>query len=308
MERMIIDTDPGVDDAHAIMMALAHPDVTVEALTVVAGNVGLQHTVANACKILDVFDLDIPVYAGCDSALIPRSGDAAHVHGEDGLGDAGIPASGRRVEEEHASAALVRLANQSPGEITLVAIGPLTNLAVALKLDPDLPAKFKHLLIMGGAVHARGNTENVSAEFNIYADPEAAHMVFESWPEVTVISWEATTDHAIPYETVQHWLGLDTPRSRFFMKISARVRTFIREVLGRTEMYGADGLAMAVALEPQIVRRAERHYLQVETAGQYSRGQTIVDWYDRSGQSGNAHIILEVDLDRFHQLMEMALR
>jgi purine nucleosidase len=307
MERFIIDTDPGVDDAHAIMMAIAHPQVTVEALTVVAGNVGLDNTVANALKILDVMEADIPVYAGCETAYLFRAEDAAYVHGQDGLGDSGLPISKRPVSDEHASSALVRMANAEPGELSLIAIGPLTNLAVALKLDPELPSKFKRLLIMGGAVHSRGNTENVSTEFNIYADPDAAYVVFDHWPEVTVVSWEATMDHGIPEEVVKRWLALDTPRARFFQKVTSHVLKFIREVMGRTMMFGADGLAMAVACEPDIVRRAEKHHLTVETAGRYTRGQTTVDWGDRSGQTANAEVVMEVDLERFHALMEMAL-
>ena len=159
MERIIIDTDPGVDDAHAIMMALAHPNVKVEALTVVGGNVGLHHTVANACKILDVMGADVPVFAGCERPLIYETKDAAQVHGSDGLGDAGLPTSSRKVEAEHAAVALVRMVNENPGELTLVAIGPLTNVAVALKLDPELPQKFKHFVVMGGTIVAKGNTE-----------------------------------------------------------------------------------------------------------------------------------------------------
>ena len=308
MERFIIDTDPGVDDAQAIMMAIAHPNVQVEALTVVAGNVGLDNTVANALKILDIMDADIPVYAGCETAYLFQAEDAAYVHGQDGLGDAGIPVSSRSVSDEHASNALVRMANESPGEYSLIAIGPLTNLAVALKLDPELPSKFKRLLIMGGAVHSRGNTENISTEFNIYADPDAAYVVFDHWPEVTVVSWEATMDHGIPEETVKRWLAMDSPRARFFQKVTAQVLIFIREIMGRTMMFGADGLAMAVACEPDIILKAEKHHLTVETAGHYTRGQTTVDWNDRSGETPNADVVMEVDLERFHELMEMALR
>src|SRR5258706_6444648 len=192
MQRFIIDTDPGVDDAHAILMALAHPDTKVEALTTVNGNVGVDKTTANALKILDVAEADVPVYPGCAAPLVVESRDASYVHGTDGLGDAGFPESKRKPESEHASNALVRMANESPGEITLVAIGPLTNLAVALRLDPDLPSKFKKLLIMGGAIHSRGNVENVTAEFNIWADPEAAHVVLTSWPVLSILSWETT--------------------------------------------------------------------------------------------------------------------
>jgi purine nucleosidase len=308
MERFIIDTDPGVDDAHAIMMAVRHPDVRVEALTVVGGNVGIEHTVPNACRILDVLGADIPVYPGAAGALVyPAATTAAHVHGSDGLGDSGAARSSRRVEGEHAAEALVRLAAESPGELTLVAIGPLTNLALAVHLDPALPAKYKKLVVMGGAVDARGNTPNVSTEFNIYTDPEAAHLVFQRWPMLTLVSWEATVAHPVPNETFDAWLAMDTDAARFFESISRPIRKLVREVMSREHMYTADGLAMAVALEPGIVRRAERHHVSVETMGRYTRGQTTVDWSNRSGMKPNVEVVIAVDVDRVHELLRMAL-
>ena len=307
MERIIIDTDPGVDDAHAIMLASAYPGVQIEALTVVAGNVGLERTVANSCTILDILGEDVPVFAGCDSALIPHVEDAAHVHGIDGLGDVNLAPSSRAVEKQHASNALVRLAQESPGEITLVAIGPLTNLAVALKLEPDLPALYKRLVIMGGAVDALGNTSNLTAEFNIFADPEAAHIVFAGWPEFTLVSWEATLAHGIPLEVFNQWQTIDSQRSRFLSQISEKTVDFITRVMGRSEIYGADGLAMAVALEPEIVQRSEQRPIMVELNGQHTRGQTTVDWMSRSGNPSNAHIIREVDPERFQELMRLAI-
>jgi purine nucleosidase len=309
MKRIIIDTDPGVDDAHAIMMAFAHPGVKVEAITTVAGNVGLARTTANACTILDLLEADTPVFAGCASALVDLgSEDAAHVHGGDGLGDAGFPPSGRPVEEEHAADALVRLANESPGELTLITIGPLTNLAVALKLDPHLPEKFETLFVMGGAIWSKGNTVNVSAEFNIYADPEAAHIVFDAWPELTLASWEATMAHGFSPELVQKWLAMDTDRARFFSKITADVIDFITNMVGQPMLFGADALAMAVMLEPDIVQKAERHHVTIELNGRTTRGQTTVDWSDRSGHSPNVNVILEVNQARFDELLEMGLR
>lgn len=307
MERIIIDTDPGVDDAHAIMMASAFPDVKIEALTVVAGNVGLDRTVANSCTILDILGEDAPVFAGCSSAFIPAVEDAAHVHGIDGLGDVGMAPSSRVVEEEHASSALVRMAHESPGELTLVAIGPLTNLAVALKLDPDLPAFFKRLVIMGGAVDALGNTQNLTAEFNIFADPEAAHIVFAAWPEITLVSWEATMAHGISLDIFNQWLSVDSENARFFSQISEKTVDFIADIMGSTEIYGADGLAMAVALQPEIVQKSERKSITVELNGQHTRGQTTVDWMGRSGNPANVDIIRDVDQDRFRELMRLAL-
>ncbi|MEZ4595130.1 MAG: nucleoside hydrolase, partial [Chloroflexota bacterium] len=196
MEKLIIDTDPGVDDAQAILMAAAHPNATIAAILAVGGNVGLEHTLRNALTLVEVVEQDIPVYAGCSKPLVIFQEDAADVHGQDGLGDVGLVPQTRTAESEHAALALVRLANESPGEYTLVAIGPLTNIAVALTLDPTLPEKLKRFVVMGGAVTAHGNTSNVSAEFNIFYDPEAAHVVFEAWEAhgglIELVDWEAT--------------------------------------------------------------------------------------------------------------------
>jgi len=307
MERIIIDTDPGVDDAHAIMMALAYPGVKVEALTVVGGNVGLANTVANACKVLDVMAADVPVYAGCERPFLHPAENAAHVHGDDGLGDAGLPPSQRIVESEHASAALVRMVNEAPGELTLVALGPLTNVAVALKLDPALPEKLKRLVIMGGAIHAHGNTRNVSAEFNIYADPEAAYLVFEAWPQLTMVSWETTVAQGFPMELMQEWMAWENPRARFFRSIITKTLLLLGQKFGRPLFYGADELAMAVALEPEIVQEVKEHFVSVELNGRYTRGQTTVDWDDFTGLPANANIILKVDQERFVALMEQGL-
>jgi len=308
MKRLIIDTDPGVDDAHAILLALAHPDVRVGAITTVNGNVGLDLTTANALKILDAAGKDVPVYRGCDRPLISRTLSAAHVHGEDGLGDCGIPASRKTAQSEHAVQALIRLANESPGEFILTAIGPLTNLAAALTIDPDLPSKFKQLVVMGGAIYSKGNTSTVTAEFNIHTDPEAASMVFASWPMLTLLSWETTLDHVFSRAALDRFFSLGTPRAKFFHDTNQKILAFIRERLGQDMLFAPDGLALAVAVEPGIVKRSEKKYVSIELHGSQTRGQTVVDWYGSTRQPPNTEIILEVDQNRFIQLMENGLR
>ncbi len=308
MQRLIIDTDPGVDDAHAILMALSHPNAKVEAITVVAGNVGLEHTGPNALKILDVAGVDVPVYRGAAGPLVLPTENAAGVHGSDGLGDAGIPASNRRFESEHAANALVRLANAEPGALTLVAIGPLTNLALAVRLDPDLPGRFKKLVVMGGAIHSRGNTTTASAEFNIFADPDAAHVVFSTWPRLTLVSWETTLAHGFSLDVVRRFFDLGTPRADFFRKTNEKLIAYVTEVLEREMLFAPDGLAMAVALEPEIVKRAEVRPVAIELHGRHTRGQTVIDWLGRGGRPANVEIVFDVDVDRFIELMEMGLR
>jgi purine nucleosidase len=308
MHRLIIDTDPGVDDAQAILLALAHPDVVVEAITTVNGNVGLDYTTANALKILDVAQRDIPVYAGCAAPLVNQPEHAVFVHGVDGLGDCAIPASRRRVEKEHACNALVRLAAENPGELTLVCIGPLTNLAVALRLDPDLPAKIKKLVVMGGAHHSRGNTTNVTAEFNFFTDPEAAAMVLAAWPMTTIVTWETTMLHGLTKDVIEGILALGTAKSRFFAETSQIIRTYIASVLHRDVMFAADGLAMAVAVEPQTIRHSHKCTAFVELGGQHTRGQLCVDWNSLHKKEPNAEIVLEVDQPRFLELFANAFK
>ncbi len=308
MKRLIIDTDPGVDDAHAILLALAHPDVQVEAITTVNGNVGLDLTTANALKILDAAGKDVPVYRGCDRPLISRPTTAAHVHGEDGLGDCNIPASKRSVQSEHAVHALIRLANENPGEFTLVAIGPLTNLAVALSLDPDLPKKFKQLVIMGGAIYGKGNTETVTSEFNIHTDPEAAHIVFSAWHMLTLLSWETTLAHVFTRDDLNRFFNLGTPRARFFHDTNQKILSFVHTRLGQDILFAPDGLALAAAVEPEIVTKSEKRFVTVELNGSQTRGQTVVDWYGSTRKEPNTEIILEVDQKRFVQLMENGLK
>jgi purine nucleosidase len=308
MKRFIIDTDPGVDDAPAILLALAHPNVQVEAITTVNGNVDLDLTTANALKILDTAGKDIPVYRGCDRPLISRSESAAYVHGVDGLGDCGIPTSKKQIQSEHAVHALVRMANENPGELTLAAIGPLTNLAVALSIDPDLPMKFKQLIIMGGAIYGKGNVKTVTAEFNIHTDPEAAHIVFSAWPMLTLLPWETTVAHVFHRDAIERFFSLGTLRAKFFRETSEKFLNFIRERWGQDILFAADELALAVAVEPGIVTKSEKKYVSIELHGSQTRGQTVVDWSGLTQKPPNAELILELDQERFIQLMENGLR
>ena len=312
MERIIIDTDPGVDDAQAIMMAAAHPGAKIEAIMTVAGNVGWEHTLRNALTLTEIVGQDIPVYPGCNQPLLHFQEDAAFAHGNDGLGDAGYVPKSRKAESEHAVNALIRLVNQSPNQLTLAAIGPLTNVALALKIDPTLPQKIKRFVVMGGAVTARGNTSSVAAEFNIFYDPEAAHIVFSAWEKagliIDVVDWELTVRHCYREETLAGWLTMDTPKAEFFRKITENGRARTEKYMGRKTMFAADPLALAVLLEPSIVTEAEKHHLTIALNDAATRGQTVVDWRDRLGNPANANIVLAVDDDRFHALMEQGLQ
>ena len=311
MVRLVVDTDPGVDDAHAILLAFAHPDVRVEAITTVAGNVALPLTTANAATILDILEVTAertPIYAGADRALLGAGGDAALVHGADGLGSSGYPASGRRIEAEHGVLALIRLADESPGELTLVALGPLTNLALALRLDPQLPRKYKSLVVMGGAIRSAGNMRaRPSTEFNIFTDPEAAAIVFDDWPGLSLVSWETTLQYLVSNTLARQMMAAHSPRAEFFRRITEGILNYDEVTLGQPGLFAPDPLAMAIAIEPEMVQRSELRSVTVELTGKHTRGQTTVDWTRLTGQTPNVNVVLDVDGPRFFQLLEASV-
>lgn len=303
--QLLIDTDPGVDDALAILMAHAHADIA--GLSIAAGNVGLSHTVRNARTLVDLLGSDVPVFAGCATALVraPEE-DAAFVHGQDGFGDIGFPEPAAPLSAEPAALALLRLTRERPGALTLVALGPLTNLALALRLDPTLPQRVARLVIMGGAVTGHGNTGKVPAEFNIGFDPEAAHVVFEAFPSFDLVDWEATLRHAFEDAEFDGWLAAGDRRADFFGRIVGAARGYNAKH-DRRGVIAADALAMAVALDPDIVIRSETRAVAVELDGRLTRGATVVDWAARLGRPAQANIVLEVDQGRFAAMVRRAL-
>lgn len=301
---LLIDTDPGVDDALALLMAMDDAAHEIVGLTIAAGNVGLKHTVANALKLCEIAGRDdIPVFAGCADPLLHPAPDAADVHGADGFGDTGYTPSPRTAEGEHAAQAILRLSHAHAGRLLLVALGPLTNIALALKLDPTLPARVARLVVMGGAVNGRGNITPF-AEFNTHFDPEAAHIVFEAFAAFDLADWEATLAHGIHHDDVDRWCGADAARARFYDAISRQTRAWAGERRG-DRWHSADALAMAFALDPAPAETA-RHRLQVALDGP-ARGVTLVDWQGRDPHPANARVLLRYPQPAFEARVARAL-
>ena len=304
-QQLLIDTDPGVDDALAILMAAAHPDARIAALTITAGNVGLHHTLSNALKLCEVADIHAPVFPGAPLPLVATPEDAAYVHGRDGFGDTGYTPAARAPETEHAALAMLRLSREQPGELTFVMLGPLTNLALALSLDPSLPERVPRLVIMGGAVTGRGNTR-IPVEFNTGFDPEAARIVFERWPMFELADWEATLRHGLAHDKCNVWFATDHPAARFYDAISRNTRVWAAERRGDA-WHSADALAMAQVLEPAGALDIAERAVAVELGGQFARGMTVVDWDGRSGKPANARILMRYDQSRFESLVQRAV-
>ncbi|MET0548609.1 MAG: nucleoside hydrolase [Xanthomonas sp.] len=303
---LLIDTDPGVDDALALLMAFADPRHDVVGLTIAAGNVGLRHTVRNALKLCEVAGReDVPVFAGCADPLLHPSVDAGHVHGQDGFGDVDLPPAARGAEAEHAALAILRLSHQYAGRLLLVALGPLTNIALALKLDPTLPQRVGRFLVMGGAITCHGNI-TPAAEFNIAFDPEAAHIVFKAFPQIEVADWEATVAHGLPHREVEQWLAVDAPKARFYELISRKTRLWSEDARGE-HWYAADALAMAWALQPDGAQEVQSRPMQIELSGVHTRGATLVDWNRQLGLPDNVTMLIRYDQARFLALARTAV-
>lgn len=303
---ILIDTDPGVDDALAVLMACSDARHELLALTVTAGNVGLQHTLRNALALRDIAGRpDLPVHAGCTGPLLHPSPDAAEVHGADGFGDAGLPAPAGQPDSLHAALAILAAARAHADRLLLVTLGPLGNLALALRLDPDLPQRINRLVVMGGAVEARGNITPV-AEFNVAFDPEAARIVFEAFPMAEVCDWQATLAHGLAQADVARWLLADSPRARFFDAISRKTRAWSAQRRGE-RWYCADALAMAFALHPGAAAEVAERPLEVVLEHGPARGMTAVDWNRQLGRRDNARILRRFDQARFEGLVQAAL-
>lgn len=308
MRRFIIDTDTASDDAVALVMALRHPDVRVEAITVVAGNAPLEQCVQNALYTAELCGASgVPVYAGRPGPLLRAKRYATHVHGEDGMGDIGLPLGGRAPAAGHAADQLVERIGQAPGEITLVTLGPLSNVALALLRAPALAQQVRQCVIMGGTSDSYGNISPV-AEANIWNDPEAARIVFDSGMPITMVGWDISRKYAIlaPADTARI-RAIGTPLARFCIDIQATLLQFVQEHTRLPGIDMADPVAMAVALDPAVATRTLHVPVVIDTTDGPSRGQTVLDHRGILGRPHTAEVVVEADWARFVGLLERAV-
>ncbi|XP_077993337.1 nucleoside hydrolase-like isoform X2 [Glandiceps talaboti] len=308
--KVVIDTDAGVDDAEAILMALAQPDVEVVAITCVHGNTYVDQVCVNVLRTLQVCNrLDIPVFKGASLSL-QGSDDRAHeYHGSDGLGDATDhkEVDTGLIQSEHAVNALIRYANEMKGELTLIAIGPLTNLALAIRMDPEFTTKLKNVVIMGGNIEARGRL-SLTAETNFYTDPEAAFIILKDCQcSVTTMPYEVCIRESLLSDWFMKWVNMPTEKAKFIKKI--RQKHIDQERFKKLGHFrSCDTLAMAVALKPAIVLESEKKFAIVELNGSLTRGQMVVDWMGRLEKKENINIVLKLDRQVYLEMMEQAVK
>ena len=280
---VIIDCDTGLDDAVALLLAIRSPELNVKGITCVNGNVGLDNVVNNTLRVVEHSGMDIPVFAGARTALIPErsSDDASYVHGKDGLGGIPFPAPTLKVQKMHAVDYIIDTILTAEKPIDWITLGPLTNAALAILKEPRITKNVSMLTMMAGGVNAGNVTP--SAEFNVYADPEAARVVFESDLAKTMVPLDPLWDGG--FLTPENISTIkerdDLPWCSMASRIFERTGSLVKE-LGRNPVNGAgtvsppDLLAVAVAIDPSITRNGE-FYVNLETQGEFTRGMTVID-------------------------------
>jgi purine nucleosidase len=303
MPTFLIDTDTASDDAVALVMALRHPGTRVAAITTVAGNVSVDIATRNALFVAELCDAHVPVYEGASRPLVREPTWAYFFHGSDGLGDRGYPPPRRTPEPEHAADALVRHVRDLAGEVVLVTLGPLTNVAMALQRDPEIATMVARCVVMGGAANTVGNI-TPAAEYNIYVDPEAAAIVFESGLPIEMVGWELCRGDAnLDDREMAMISAMGGPVATFAIDCNATALVANREWLGDHGLGLPDPVAMAVALDPSLVTRASRHHVAVETRSELTRGMTVVDALGVTDGAPNAQICWEIDVPRWKGLL-----
>jgi purine nucleosidase len=308
LRHFLIDTDTASDDAVALVMALRYPGVQVEAITVVGGNVPVDQGVQNALYTAELCGKRFPVYHGIAAPIVRPLETAQHVHGGDGMGDIGLPLSGRAPTPGHAVTALIETIDRFAGEITLITLGPLTNIAVALLQDPSIAAKVENCVVMGGIGQGYGNVTPV-AEFNIWVDPEAAKIVFESGMPLTMVGWDVSRTYAVfdPNEAAR-LRRLGTPLAEFCVDIQKVVNEFALDVTRLEGFDLPDPMAMAVALDPTVATTTKRLHVKIEASSTSCRGQTIVDHLRITGQEPNVGVVLEASREKFLSMLHQSVK
>ncbi|MFI7066838.1 nucleoside hydrolase [Kribbella sp. NPDC050124] len=275
--ELVIDTDTAADDAVALVLAASTPGIRLAAVTTVAGNVPVDLATRNAAWALQVGGRDdVPLYSGAAGPLRRQLVTGQDVHGESGMGDARPPDGLRAADQGFAAQELVRAAIQRPGELTLVTLGPLTNIAIAVLLDPLFLTRFARVVVMGGAPDAHGNVTPV-AEYNFWADPEAVDIVLRAAGELELVGWDVSRQAAVITDEEAALLAAKrTPKSRFVLEATAALDRYCRTEQGLAGFDLPDPVAVAVAMHPGIVTSAHRLPVSIMVE-QEARGQLQVD-------------------------------
>ena len=305
-QRMWIDTDTASDDAVALILALRSPSTHVEGISIVAGNVPIELGVQAALYTLEMCAASVPVYVGAHQPLVRSFASAQNVHGTDGMGDIGLKLCDRVPTSHDAVRVMIETFRAAPGEIDLVTLGPLTNIALALSIAPDFASWVRRCVVMGGTGVLPGNV-TVASEFNVWADPEAARIVFDSDLPLEMVGWDVSVADAVISDELASELSALSPLGKFAMSIQRQVREFCRTESKIDGFDLPDPIAMSVAIDPTIASHEIRKHVRVHLGSGDTRGQTLVDHLGVINNRDNCRVVLRVNRERFVEMLRSAL-
>ncbi len=302
---LIIDSDPGLDDALAIGLAVARPEIDLLAVTTVGGNADVRHCTTNALRLLHLYGApDVPVAEGAAGALLGSVVRATEIHGEAGIGRTTLAPSPVEARREGAVDLIVSILRRHPEPVVIAPIGPLTNIALLLRLHPELAPRIAHICLMGGSI-GEGNT-TVSAEFNIYADPEAAAIVFELGVPITMMGLDVTHQAVLYAPAAERLRNVGTASASIAAELVDFALTREGQWYGTPRMSVHDAVAVAHLAIPDLVEVAE-YDVQVDTGNGPARGRTVCDGLpvrrERKGRRVNAQVGIRIDRDRFEDVL-----
>lgn len=301
--KMIVDTDTASDDAVALIMALRHPGIDLKAITIVAGNVSAEQASINARYTAEMCGKEVPVFEGAQRPLSRESHRASFFHGEDGMGNMNYPSPKRPPADGHAIDALIKTVKANPG-ITLVTLGPMTNLALALEKEPDIVPNVRRAVVMGGAACTVGNI-TPAAEYNIWCDPEAARICFRSGLPIEMVGWELCRGDAnLTDEDINYCREvINTELAHFAIDCNASAIEVNRRWLGEPGIGLPDPVAMAIAIDQSICTRSSKHHVEIECESELTRGMTVVDQLGVTSKEPQVTVCWEIDVKRWKELL-----
>lgn len=310
MLKVIIDTDTAGDDTTALMLALRSSNVRVEAITINCGNVAFDQQVENALYTVELSGNSgrVPVYPGARRPLLRDWQTVEEVHGKDGMGNSFFPKARQRPEEKHAVDAMIELIHQNPNEVAVIEQAPMTNLAMAIRKDPEIVRKIRRVYFMGGTNQYLGNI-TPAAEFNIWVDPDAAKIVFNSGANLTMVGWEICMKYGLLMpDEIAEIESLHTKESDFFIKVNSVAREFLKKSTGIDAVPCPDSITVAMVLDPSIATSIKERYVDVDNQSEISRGATWVDELGVWSKKPNMEVVYEASKSKFRSLLMKMLK
>lgn len=304
-EKIILDVDPGHDDAIAILVAAKSDKIDLRGITVVAGNQTLPKTLQNTLNVCSFANIDVPVYAGMDRPLVRNQVVAQDIHGESGLEGPTFPEVTKKAKDEHAVNFIIEEALKNEGELILVPVGPLTNIATAFNLKPEIKDKIKKIVLMGGA-YGIGN-ETASAEFNIFVDPEAAKVVFESGVPIVMAGLDLTHQATADKNVIERINQIDNKVSNLSVELLEFFRRTYKDVFGFEAPPVHDPCAVAKVIDSDVFT-TKKMRVDIETNSDLTYGRTVCDFHNRSKKKPNAEVAINLDKEKFWDIVIESLK